>query len=86
MAKETAIRGIVRRRTHPVVGAYVRLTGESGEFVGEVRSDERGQFQFYAAPGDWTVSCMIPGPSEPIVKAQPVTLRAGEDKELEVDL
>ena len=86
MARETAIRGVVRRRAQPVEGAYVGLKGESGEFVGEVRSDARGRFHFYAAPGNWTVSFIVPGPNETITKAEAVRLDAGEEKELEVDL
>ncbi len=86
MARETAIRGIVRRRAQPVQGAYVRLKGASGEFVGEVRSDERGRFTLYAAPGEWTLSCLVPDPGQAVRKEQPVSLRAGEEKDLEVEL
>lgn len=39
----------------PVGGAFVRLLDSSGEFTAEVVSSAAGDFQFYAAPGAWTV-------------------------------
>ena len=42
-------------------GAFVQLRDAGGDFVGEVRADEEGDFVFYAIPGHWHVVCLIPG-------------------------
>ena len=42
-------------------GAFVQLRDAEGDFVGEVRADEQGEFTFYAVPGDWHVICLMPG-------------------------
>ncbi len=65
MSRESAIRGSVRSEDGPFEGAYLSLKGGSGEFVGEIRTDETGRFQFYAGPGDWTVTCLVPGRGTP---------------------
>lgn len=80
MARETAIRGRVLHLHQPVAGAYVTLLGAAGEFVGEVRSDDLGHFQLYAIPGEWTLTCLVPGAAR---QTRPVTLGLGEEKEVE---
>ncbi|TMD05096.1 MAG: DUF1416 domain-containing protein [Chloroflexi bacterium] len=35
--------------------------GASEEFVGGIRTDETGRFQFYAAPGAWTLDVQAVG-------------------------
>ena len=42
-------------------GAFVQLRDSNGDFVGEVRADEAGQFTFHAIPGHWTVIYLTPG-------------------------
>lgn len=42
-------------------GAFVQLRDGEGDFVGEVRADDHGQFVLYPIPGAWTVVCMTPG-------------------------
>lgn len=41
-------------------GAFVQLRDHEGDFVGEVRADERGRFTLYPIPGTWTVICLTP--------------------------
>ena len=58
--KEAVIQGVVKRGGEPVVG-YVRLLDDGGEFTAEVPTSATGEFQFFAAPGTWTVRALVPG-------------------------
>jgi hypothetical protein len=83
MGRETAIRGLVRRQGRPFEGAYLSLSGGSGEFVGEVRSDAEGRFELYAGPGDWTLTCLVTGAGR---KTQQLTLKLGEQHQMEFEV
>ncbi len=56
--KETVIYGVVSAGETPVPGAYVRLLDGTGEFTAEVVTSATGDFRFFAAPGDWTLSVL----------------------------
>jgi uncharacterized GH25 family protein len=56
--KETVIYGAVTKDDAPVPGAYVRLLDGTGEFTAEVVTSATGDFRFFAAPGDWTLSVL----------------------------
>jgi hypothetical protein len=58
LGKETVIFGVVSRAEAPVPGAYVRLLDETGEFTAEVVTSATGDFRFFAAPGQWTLSVL----------------------------
>jgi hypothetical protein len=62
LAKETVIYGVVSRPVEgadaPVPGAYVRLLDSTGEFTAEVVTSATGDFRFFAAPGQWTLSVL----------------------------
>lgn len=58
LSKETVIYGVVSHGEAPVAGAYVRLLDATGEFTAEVVTSATGDFRFFAAPGDWTLSVM----------------------------
>lgn len=58
LERETVIFGTVRKGETPVPGAYVRLLDSSGEFTAEVVTSEAGDFRFFAAPGQWTLSVL----------------------------
>jgi uncharacterized protein DUF1416 len=58
LEKETVIYGVVSKGDAPVPGAYVRLLDSTGEFTAEVVTSATGDFRFYAAPGDWTLSVL----------------------------
>ena len=58
LAKETVIYGVVRKDDAPVPGAYVRLLDGTGEFTAEVVTSATGDFRFFAAPGQWTLSVL----------------------------
>jgi hypothetical protein len=55
---QVVVAGTVTGGGNPVGGAYVRLLDAQGEFAGEVQASPRGEFRFYAAPGDWTVRAL----------------------------
>jgi len=63
LSKETVIYGQVTRDGAPVPSAYVRLLDGTGEFTAEVVTSATGDYRFYAAPGDWTLSVLAPGAS-----------------------
>jgi hypothetical protein len=58
ITKETVIYGTVSKDDAPVPGAYVRLLDATGEFTAEVLTSATGDYRFFAAPGDWTLSVM----------------------------
>ena len=60
VAKESVIQGVVTRDEQPVGNAYVRLLDRTGEFTAEVPTSATGHFQFFAAPGEWTLRTLAP--------------------------
>jgi hypothetical protein len=58
ITKETVIYGTVSKDDAPVPSAYVRLLDSTGEFTAEVVTSATGDYRFFAAPGDWTLSVM----------------------------
>jgi hypothetical protein len=58
LTKETVIYGLVSSGDAPVPGAYVRLLDATGEFTAEVVTSATGDFRFFAAPGQWTLSVL----------------------------
>jgi hypothetical protein len=56
--KETVIYGTVTKDDAAVPAAYVRLLDGTGEFTAEVVTSATGDFRFFAAPGEWTLSVM----------------------------
>jgi hypothetical protein len=56
--KETVIYGTVSKDDAAVPAAYVRLLDGTGEFTAEVVTSATGDFRFFAAPGEWTLSVM----------------------------
>jgi hypothetical protein len=58
LTKETVIYGVVAAGDAPVPGAYVRLLDATGEFTAEVVTSATGDFRFFAAPGEWTLSVL----------------------------
>jgi len=58
VAKEAVVQGQVVRDGEPVANAYVRLLDGTGEFTAEVVTSATGDYRFFAAPGDWTLSVL----------------------------
>ena len=58
LSKETVIYGTVAKDGAPVSGAYVRLLDGTGEFTAEVVTSATGDFRFFAAPGEWSLSVL----------------------------
>jgi hypothetical protein len=56
--RETVLYGTVTKDGAAVPAAYVRLLDATGEFVAEVVTSATGDFRFFAAPGQWTLSVM----------------------------
>lgn len=62
LTRETVIYGVVATSDGaPFANAYVRLLDATGEFTAEVVSSATGDFRFFAAPGQWTLSVLAPG-------------------------
>lgn len=58
LTKETVIYGTVSKQDAPVPAAYVRLLDSTGEFTAEVVTSATGDYRFFAAPGQWTLSVL----------------------------
>ena len=58
LTKETVIYGVVSANDTPVAGAYVRLLDATDEFTAEVVTSATGDYRFFAAPGEWTISVL----------------------------
>jgi hypothetical protein len=80
---ETAILGKIQKGGAPYPGAYIRLLDSGKDFVGEVKSDEAGKFQFFAGPGEWFLVCLAPGSDR---QEQPVSLSKGDELQVEFAL
>lgn len=78
LAKETVIYGTVSKDDAPVSGAYVRLLDSTGEFTAEVLTSATGDYRFFAAPGDWTLSVLHHSGSarQPVSAAAPGLVEA----------
>jgi len=61
--KEAVIQGVVVNQGQPAPVGYVRLHDARDEFTAEVPLNGKGEFRFFAAPGDWTVVTLVPGAS-----------------------
>ena len=55
---QTVIEGVVTTGGTPVPSAYVRLLDDSGEFTAEVVTSPRGEFRFFAVPGEWRLRAL----------------------------
>jgi Protein of unknown function (DUF1416) len=58
---QAVVQGTVTQDGTPVSAGYARLLNSGGDFVAEVPLDVDGGFQFFAAPGDWTLRVLAPG-------------------------
>jgi hypothetical protein len=58
---QAVVQGTVTQDGAPVSVGYARLLNSGGEFVAEVPLAADGGFQFFAAPGDWTLRVLAPG-------------------------
>ena len=58
LEKETVIYGVVSKDDAAVPSAYVRLLDSTGEFTAEVVTSATGDYRFFAAPGQWTLSVL----------------------------
>lgn len=61
VSKQAVIQGVVSRSGGPVSVGYARLLDRGGDFVAEVPLSGKGEFRFFAAPGDWTLVALVPG-------------------------
>ena len=59
---------------------YVRLHDLNDEFTAEVPLNDKGEFRFFAAPGDWTLVTLVPGG----VARTPVTAQLGSIADLDI--
>lgn len=61
VTKQAVIQGVVSIDGVPAQLGYARLNDSNGEFVAEVPLSAKGEFRFFAAPGNWTVVTLVPG-------------------------
>ncbi len=78
---QAVVQGKVTQNGSPVSIGYARLLNSGGEFVAEVPLAADGGFQFFAAPGDWTLRVLAPGG---ITAERGVSAAIGEIRTLEV--
>jgi hypothetical protein len=78
---QAVVQGRVTKDGSPLATGYARLLNSGGDFVAEVPLGEGGTFQFFAAPGDWTLRVLAPGG---IRAERGVTAAIGEIRSLEV--
>jgi hypothetical protein len=78
---QAVVQGIVTQDGAPVSVGYARLLNSGGEFVAEVPLAADGGFQFFAAPGDWTLRVLAPGG---IRAERGVTAAIGEIRKVDV--
>jgi hypothetical protein len=78
---QAVVQGTVTRDGTPVSTGYARLLNSGGDFVAEVPLGSDGGFQFFAAPGDWTLRVLAPGG---IRAERGVTAAIGQISTLEV--
>ena len=78
---QAVVQGTVTQGGSPVSTGYARLLNSGGEFVAEVPLSSDGGFQFFAAPGDWTLRVLAPGG---IRAEQGVTAAIGEISRVDV--
>jgi hypothetical protein len=78
---QAVVQGTVTHAGSPVATGYARLLNAGGEFVAEVPLGADGGFQFFAAPGDWTLRVLAPGG---IRAEQGVTAAIGEISKVDV--
>ena len=78
---QAVVQGIVTRSGSPVSTGYARLLNPGGDFVAEVPLGAGGEFQFFAAPGAWTLTVLAPGG---IRAERAVTAATGEIRRVEV--
>jgi Protein of unknown function (DUF1416) len=56
--------GTVHAANQPAGWAYVQVRNPAGDFQGEVRADDTGQFTLYPRPGRWRLVAWAPGLGE----------------------
>ena len=78
---QAVVQGTVTRDGTPVSVGYARLLDSGGEFVAEVPLAADGGFQFFAAPGDWTLRVLAP---DGIRTERGVTAAIGKISKVEV--
>lgn len=61
VASQAVIQGVVTKDGVPANVGYNRLHDRNDEFVAEVPLNAKGEFRFFAAPGEWTVVTLVPG-------------------------
>ncbi len=81
VASQSIIQGVVVHDDGPVGNAYVRLLDRTGEFTAEVPTSAKGQFRFFAAPGEWTLRTLAPR-TEPVDRS--VKASRGEVAEVRI--
>ena len=79
---QAVIQGVVTKGGAPASVGYNRLHDRNDEFVAEVPLNSKGEFRFFAGPGDWIVVTLVPGG----VVRTPVSAELGKIIDLEISV
>ncbi|MBU6347058.1 MAG: DUF1416 domain-containing protein [Actinomycetales bacterium] len=80
VSKQSVIQGVVSNADSSPATGYARLNDANGDFVAEVPLSTRGEFRFFAAPGQWTVVALVPGGTSRIT----VSANLGQISDLDI--
>lgn len=80
ITKQAVIQGVVLKGDSPASTGYARLNDANGDFTAEVPLSTKGEFRFFAAPGNWTVVALVPGG----VSRTPVAAQLGVVTDLDI--
>lgn len=82
VSQQAVIQGVVTKGGAPANVGYNRLHDRNDEFVAEVPLNSKGEFRFFAGPGQWTVVTLVPGG----VVRTPVTAELGAIADLDISV
>ena len=82
VSNQAVIQGVVTKGGVPAIVGYNRLHDRNDEFVAEVPLNAKGEFRFFAGPGQWTVVTLVPGG----VVRTPVTAELGTIADLDISV
>jgi hypothetical protein len=81
--QRTTLEGTITRGGAPLSRAYVQLRDPAGEFTGERRTLDDGDYLFYLEPGRWGVVVFAAGGAR---VEREIEIPAGDAARLDIDL
>ena len=81
--QRTTLQGTITRGGAPLPRAYVQLRDPAGEFTGERRTLDDGEYLFYLEPGRWRLVVFAAGGTR---LEREIEIPAGDAARLDIDL